>query len=119
MPYICIQVKSGRDNDRLRSGEHLAHQLRALKLAPAQAFVPQRPPGTPRPGGARDYLAASAACAGLGGSVDPEPALLRADELVLIGLHPPHDIDPIPKGLLGLFGQPPEVYIRTRILLVL
>ena len=42
----------------------MAHQLRAILPAPAPTYAPQRPPGTLRPGGARDLSGPSAACAG-------------------------------------------------------
>ena len=51
--------------------------------------------------------------------MNPEPALLRAEEFLLISLHPRHHIIPIRKGRVGFLGQPPDVYILTRILLVL
>jgi hypothetical protein len=55
----------------------------------------------------------------LGGSVDREPALLGPLELLLIGFHPPHGINPTPKGAPCFLGEPTDVHVRARILLVL
>lgn len=79
---VILNMRIHRDE-----GHHVDYDQGPTRLRPKNPHSqPVRPPN------------------GLGGSVDPKPALLGAGDLLLIVFHPTHYIDPIPKGLPCFLG---------------